>query len=415
MVWKTWSYGALNQGVTSLYGVGGNPPTRGLVHWGSRATTVDYPPVALYELAAVGYAYRIASPSFENTRWLNVAVKAPGVFAELALTWLLYLAARRRYGVMAARWASTAYWSNPATILNGAVLGYIDPLMALPAVASVVAAVSGTPVLAGVLLAIACLTKAQAVFLFPVVVLAAWNGSPSGSASAVVRTLAASAGAVAALLSPYLVVGAGRNVVQGVASLLRHDMLSAYAANIWWVVTYFLRASYAVADMGVWAAWTMPMRILGISTIVKLGYPDPRPFATTALVAAACWALWRGRHARDLALACALGAFIVHAYFVLGVAVHENHLYLAVPLLAFAGCVRPRLRRVHFAVSAVIALNLFLFFGFGRALPLPPRTFTIIDATVLLALANCLLFTWHARNFSRECRAALDTRTHYRL
>lgn len=47
---------------------------------------------------------------------------------------------------------------------------------------------------------------------------------------------------------------------------------------------------------------------------------------TTALGGAAVFAL-------TLAL-LAGAAFIVHAYFVLGVQVHENHLYLAVPLLA---------------------------------------------------------------------------------
>ena len=34
LVWKTWSYGALHQGVSRLYGVGGHPPERGLVRWG---------------------------------------------------------------------------------------------------------------------------------------------------------------------------------------------------------------------------------------------------------------------------------------------------------------------------------------------------------------------------------------------
>src|SRR4029079_5679179 len=106
----------------------------------------------------------------------------------------------------------------------------------------------------------------------------------------------------------------------------------AYAANLWWVVTYFMRASYAVADMGTWAAWTMPMRILGMSTIVRLGDPDPRPFATAAFALVTLWGIWQARRARDLSLLCALGAFIIHAYFVLAVAVHENHLYLAVPL-----------------------------------------------------------------------------------
>lgn len=404
MVWKTWSYGALHQGVTRLYGVGGHPPARGVVHWGTRSTTVDYPPVALYELATIGRIYQAVSPQFDNTRWLNLTIKLPGFIADLGLAWLLYRLALRRYTVASARWASAAYWANPAAILNGSVLGYLDPLMALPAIGSVAAAAMGIPMLAGGLIAIACLTKAQAIFLVPVVALAVWNSSPTMPALAAARSVLAAAIAVVAILLPYLWIGAGPNVLQGVSSLLRHDMLSADAANLWWVFTFFMRASYAVADMGVWAAWTMPMKILGISTIVRLGYPDPRPLATTAVALAALWALSRARHSRDLSLFCALGAFVVHAYFVLGVAVHENHLHLAVPLLALAAGARPRLRPVHIAVSAVIALNLFLFFGLGRGLPLPPRTFTIIDSTVLLAAANCALLVWHGRAFSVECQ-----------
>lgn len=402
LVWKTWSYGAIHEGVSRLYGVGGHPPERGLVHWGTRATTVDYPPLTLYVLAATGYAYETFSPSFENTRWLNVAIKTPGLLAELALTWLLYYVVTRRYGQPEGRWAATAFWANPAVILSGPVLGYLDPLAALPAVGSLVAACLGAPIAAGTLLAVACLTKLQAVFMAPAVLLATWNTATSERVSKTASAIVASIAAGFIVLLPYLLIDAGPNVLQGVSSLLRHDMLSADAANFWWVVTYVMRAIYAVGDMGMWGAWTMTLRILGVSTIVRLGYPNPRPFATAAVIAATAWALWRVRTCRDLSIVCAAAALIVHAYFVLGIAVHENHLYLALPLLALAAAVRPRLRAIHVAVSTVVALNLFLFFGFGRGLPLPPRNFTIIDATAILAAANCAIFVWHLRVYKRE-------------
>lgn len=91
-VWKTWSYGALNQGVTRLYGVGGMPPERGIVRWGERATTVDYPPIALYELAiaGAGAAYLFFVPSFGNSRGLNAAMKLLPLLAELGLALLLW-------------------------------------------------------------------------------------------------------------------------------------------------------------------------------------------------------------------------------------------------------------------------------------------------------------------------------------
>lgn len=391
--------------MSRLYGVGGHPPERGVVRWGTRSTTVDYPPAALYALAATGLAYQAFSPAFENTRRLTATIKLPALVAEIALTWLLWSFVSRRYGEDQGRWAATAYWANPATILSGPVLGYLDPLAALPAVGSLIAACIGAPILAGALLALACLTKLQAVFIAPVVLLATWN---AGADARLSRTASAIVAAIAlgfAALLPYLLIDAGWNVFQGVSSVLRHDMLSAYAANLWWIVTYVMRASYAVADMGMWGAWTMTLRILGMSTIVRLGYPNPRPLATFAVLIAIAWALWRARRSRDVSLVAATAALIVHAYFVLGVAVHENHLYLALPLLALAAAGRPRLKPIHLALSAVVALNLFLFFGLGRDLPLPPRNFTIVDATVILAAANCALFVWHLRVVRRESMA----------
>jgi hypothetical protein len=407
-VWKTWSYGALDAGITTLYGIGGSPPVRGLVRWGERYTTVDYPPVALYELAGAGAMYRAFVPDYHDSRWLNVAMKLPGLLAEALLAWLLWRVWHRTDGQRAAVYATLAVWLNPAMILAGPVLGYLDPLMALPAIAAILAGLEGRAVLAGALFAIACLTKAQAVFIAPVVALAIWNAARSGRVARAVGGVCGFSAVAAGAVAPYVAAGAGRNMLQGLGSLLRHDMLSADAANLWWVVTYVLRAIYAVADLGRWGAWTMTVRILGITQIVKLGYPNPRMLASVAVVAAAAWALWTVKGHRRAALLFACGAFILHAYFVLGVQVHENHLYVAVPLLGAAAATRPALRPVLFAVSAVFALNLFLFFGIGRGVPLPPRHLTIVDTTVLLAIANVGLLAWHARRFHADAAAALQ-------
>ena len=108
-----------------------------------------------------------------------------------------------------------------------------------------------------------------------------------------------------------------------------------------------MRATYAVAELGVWGAWTMTVRILGdFDEWSALGYPNPghrdrgcgRRREPGPVAGAPC--------PTDVAVMFACAAFIVHAYFVLGVQVHENHLYLAVPLLAGAAACRPRLRPV---------------------------------------------------------------------
>jgi len=86
--------------------------------------------------------------------------------------------------------------------------------------------------------------------------------------------------------------------------------------------------------------------------------------------------------------------------------VHENHFYLALPLMAAAGTVLPALRGPYALASAICLLNLFLFQGFGHDFAPPPRMFTIVDVTVLLSFVNIGAFLWHARRFAKETARA---------
>ena len=81
--WKIWAFGA-SRNVTHVYGVGGDPPVRGVVKWQTLETTVDYPPAALYELGLVGLAYRRIDPAFADTPALTVAIKLPGLICGIA-------------------------------------------------------------------------------------------------------------------------------------------------------------------------------------------------------------------------------------------------------------------------------------------------------------------------------------------
>ena len=408
LVWKTWSYGA-SEDLTSIYGVGGSPPHRGVITWKTRSTTVDYPPGTLYLLSIVGRAYRASDPSFADSPLLTTLIKLLTLLFDACTCVLVWTLAGRFADRRLAATAAVGYWLNPATLMNGAVLGYLDPWMTAPALAALVAADTGLSVPCGAALAAAVLVKAQAIFVAPVAALLLWHASPRGwrSAAAAVAGFAAIA---CVGLAPFASRGALPNVVQGVGSMMRHDMLSGTAANLWWLVTWILRAAYAVKDLGRLAAWTMTVRILGISRVVALGYPNPRLLAGALVALAGAWALLRaqGAAARGAtpAVIVAAGAFVVHAYFVLGVQVHENHLFLAVPLLAVAAAALPLYRGTLAAVSAIAALNLFLFYGIGRGFPLPPRHFTVIDATVVLSAVNVIALWWHAEALSAICESS---------
>ncbi len=403
--WKIWAFAA-SRDVTTVYGVGGNPPVRGLLEWRNLYTTVDYPPMALYELGLAGRGYRGFDRQFRESRALTAAVKIPGLLFGVALTIFLWWSVKRLTGSdAAARWVALAYWVNPATILNGEVLGYLDPLLMLPAVASLVLLHLGAPAWAGASLAVAIMTKPQGLLLAPACAIAAWHTGRS-------RALASAAlGCVLTtivIILPYALIGALPNMWLAFGSFYaRRDILSGNAANIWWIANWLVRARNQIPRLGLAGAYLAPVRrIMAVSTFQDAGFPNPRPFGTALTLVVCAWGWWRLRHSRELALHALAAAFTVHAFFVLSVGVHEHHMMLAVPLLALGAALRPSLKPLFWTVSAIVALNMNLFYGIGYGLGWSvPRGVLLVDLSVLLAFANMAALAWHGRVLVRESAA----------
>ena len=345
----------------------------------------------------------------------------PGARRRHRLALLIFAIARARLGIATAN-RFAAYWLNPAVLIDASVLGYLDTMFVWPAIGAVAAAAAGWPAFAGVLIAAAVLTKAQGVFIAPAVALAIWTTrAPDRRITGVLTSAAAALVTTIAIVTPVIAAGGWPNMVQALGRLATHDMLSANAANLWWVLGWLLRVRYSVHDMGLWAALTAPAKILNISRAVELGYPDPRTIGTLLTAAAIAWVLWtavrRTSHDAprtphlDVWFLAAVAAFCVHAYATLSAQVHENHLFAAVPLLVLAAAGRPAFRPIAIGVSAIVALNLNLFYGFGDGIGFAlPRAVTVIDATVWLAVANCFWLLWHARVLDRECSTAAAPR-----
>jgi hypothetical protein len=421
-VWKVWSYNAARRGVGEMYGVGGVPPERRVLTYAGASATVDYPPLALYELGVAGDAYWIWSRRhFPNETALNAFVKLPAAAAEIGFALLLFYLVRGPLGTAAARVATAAYWLNPAALFDASILGYLDMQYVLPAVAALAAAAAGWPALAGALIAASILTKAQGLFVAPAVALAIWTTGNRDRRFA--RLLAAAAGGIATaivVVAPVVAAGGWANMRQALGRLAQHDMLSANATNLWWVVGYLLRVRYSMHDMGVWPALTAPAKILGIQRVIDIGYPNPRTIGILLTVAVAAWALWTAFRSSetaedgplqagtmDLWLLAGVAAFIVHAYATLAAQVHENHLFAAVPLLVLAAAGRRAFLPICAGVSAVAALNLNLFYGFGDGIGYAlPRGMTIVDLTVIVAIVNCSLLSWHAVVLKSQCSTA---------
>ena len=199
----------------------------------------NYPPLAIGELALIGRAYRLTMHGgFPDTPRLTMMIKGAIVLVEAALFALLIVTVRRDAGDRAAWWSAAAFALNPALII-AAALGYLDVFFALPAVGALIAASRGWPAAAGALLMAGLMTKPQAVFVAPAVALALWHVGPRDRASARLRAAFASASIVAAvLIAPIVAAGTTLNMLRAVGSIVRHDMLSGGACNLWWIVSY---------------------------------------------------------------------------------------------------------------------------------------------------------------------------------
>lgn len=411
ITWKIWSYAA-SRHVTRMYGLGGTPPTRGIVTWGEQWSTVDYPPFFLYEYALVGKIYRAIYPSYPDTMALLIAVKLPILLANIGLTAVLFAGVRRIGGREGpAQWAALAYWLNPATIFGGEMLGYVDALYFLPAIAALMLAHVRRPLLAGVLAGVAVATKPQGILIGPAMALALWH---AGGIPAIAAAGATCAATIGAIILPFYTRGALPNMWLAFGSFdERRDTMSAYAANIGWIINWWLRSWFGLPELGFPRAFLQLVpRPLSITRFRELGYPNPRPIGRSAVIAATAWAMWIARRSRDLAMAAAVGAFAIHAFFVLSPGIHEHHQLFEIPLLVVAAALRPRLRPIFAAVSAIVALNINYLYGAGLGMGWAiPRMITGVDVSVVLAFVNIGVFAWFATRLKREAGAHTVTAT----
>ena len=238
--------------------------------------TVDYPPLSVEQLAAAGGLYAASHPLFEDSRWLNAAMKLPGLLAETAFVAVMLTWGRRRFGAAAASWTALLFWLSPGVILDGPVLGYLDPQTAVPAALALAAAFTAHAWLAGPLLAAAVLTKAQALFVAPAIAAALFWRPARDRVKCLVLAGAGAAVVGLAVCLPFLIRGAWPNILQAVGRLATHDMMSGNAANVWWIATWLLRVLDVAGEWGWWPAITQQVRIHGITRAVALGYPNPR-------------------------------------------------------------------------------------------------------------------------------------------
>ena len=405
--WKVWSYHAVTDGVTKLYGTA-SPPAFVDFAFHDKIAPVNYPPLALYEIGAAGWVYSLATGGrFPDTVALTIVMKILPVIFEAGLITVLFASLRGTTGEDSARRGVLSYWLNPAAIVCASVGGYLDTLPAVPALGAIAAAAAGWPAAAGALAASAALTKPQGALVLPAVLIAVWNAGPGGDAARARRLAAAAAGGLAVsaiLLAPVVGAGVWPNMIFMLKTTGDDRSLSMSGYNLWWLAGHAMTVGYAsMRGLSVWTALTAPVEYVSFDRAAAHGLPHLRAAGSVLAAAGICWGAWIGRKSADLALVAAVAAFSVCSYALLATRVHENHAFLAVPLLAMAAAGRQRFTPVLWAVSAWFTLNV-VFYGItddGRFAV--SRSFTVIDATLLVAVLGCVSLAWFAKALYAEC------------
>jgi len=325
---------------------------------------INYPPVIVYLRYVPGAVYRWAAPAafdlwnselnffamrstdleerLARSRGFTVAMKLPGILADVLISLGLLVFVSRRKGIGWGLAASAFYAFNPGIILITAHWGQHDAVWVGLLVLSILAIDRGWVEVSWIAYALAALTKPQAgAFLFFIVFL--------GLSRAPVRRVAVAGGAAIAtfvvVFLPFLVHGTFVTTVRAIVVSVfgGEPFVSCNAANFWWLCT--AGHGYEVSDV---AALVGPI--------------SARKIGMTVYLVANALALWRlGVRRRGAEGSFLAAAFLWMTFFTFSTELHENHMMAVVPLLAFALPVDRRIWLLLAPLSLTLVMNLVLF------------------------------------------------------
>jgi dolichyl-phosphate-mannose-protein mannosyltransferase len=299
---------------------------------------INYPPIAVYLLALLQPFLRLPAAK------LYFALRISGIIADTALVPTLYWIGRQLGGKRLAALAIAATWAiQPAAWFDSAVWGQTDALPTLLSVAAAGALLAEAPGWAGLLLALAILDKPTVIFLLPAMLV--WLAARHQWRS-IVRALAGMAAGALVTLEPYLLLAPHQLIQlwQNIHdSAARYGIISAQAANVWWLVRVWAPGQYtAYTTEHFWGPLTMG----SLSTLL-----------TGLVMLAILIQLWR--HPTRPMLIAGLAVTALVTYLLL-TAMHERYGLPALPFFAILAVQRGRWRWLYAAFSLTQIIQLVL-------------------------------------------------------
>jgi Gpi18-like mannosyltransferase len=299
---------------------------------------LSFPPVMVYLwglLAAIEPAFRTVTDASDPG--IRSLMKLPASIADIALGALVawHLRATPRWSVI----AGLGILVHPAVIDVSAWWGQYESIYVLFGLIAYMLTVRGHSLAAAAILAVALMTKPQALpFVVP---FAAWFLARDGLRGAVTAAVVG-AGIIVLLWAPFLAAGGpagyARNLAEYQGDIFA--ILSLRAWNVWWLVQELFAGGGFVSDQGA---------ILGPITLRHVGY-----LVAGILELVVFLAVLRSATPRTLALGLAAAVLVAFMFLT---TMHERYAYGALVFLALLIAER-RFLAIWFAFGVVFTLNL---------------------------------------------------------
>jgi len=367
--YSQWTWKAFHFGIYSLYDA-----THGI--------TSDNYPLCLFPFKVIGLLYNALTGSFERISMydplLRFLLRTPAVICDLAIGIGLYFWTKRRHSEKIAVTAAALYMFNPGIIFDSALYGQIDSIHAAFCLFAFLLILDCRPVTAGILIGLAAFQKPQSFALFPI--FAATIAQRQGTKGLLKAFMGATAAGVVAT-APFILGGSLPNLFKFLLSTAAvHPTISWYADNFWLLL--YGRDAFTMPDTA--RAWFLPFsyRVVGIGLVASFyGYIIRRSLKTSDPSTLLRWA-----------------AISVLVFFFFATQMHENYLYLALPLLAFAAPDSRHARILYAVLSGLFFINMTLYYpafldwvGGG--------SYWINSARRMDAIAHLLILGWALWSF----------------
>ncbi len=141
----------------------------------------DYPPGYLYLLGMLGWLYHLFDPTWAHYGHgfgLGNVLKLPGILADIASSYLIFVMLRGRVTIRSAYHGALAYAFNPLVLFVSGIWGQIDSLLTLVMLGVTFLLLQNRFLTAAAMAVGGVMLKPQGIFLAPFFVLSQWFRRP---------------------------------------------------------------------------------------------------------------------------------------------------------------------------------------------------------------------------------------------